>query len=530
MRALCSLAIGACCSLAWAQMPEPWRVEPELGAGLPQGQTWFGAGLWAADKHGPPATFVQSLGLGNARVGTGLFLEAGRTTGSWEIAGKVLLFKDPDGVSHGSLQQAHVRYQTSGGWRWGLEQEPLVWGYGLNGGYVLGEAARPVPKFRVETPFRALSLFRVPLGTWKGEFFLGRMESDRSLGENVQDPSYRSRRLKSNPQAPFLSGFRAEARFGESVEFYANWINLFGGSVRGVPMTEGYNLGEWVTALVGAKDALAEGSNLPDDPNGTIQSTYKNKARSASTSDVGFRLRSEHLERLFKARDVRFYVTRGSKAVNILFGSVIHQPLYTLSQDVQRDWRAVRDFDPMSIWKQKYRYWAPSPEVPNDVFGLLLAWDRFRIGLEHLDTSNRRVQVQGVPSPNGHRSFVSSNYPTGFYYYGDPLGTALGGEARVATLRLEWDPAPPWTLQTWVHSGDRPYLDSTQDWTLDHPGREPGDNRFLSVQQIVTYRAKGGLAVRGGMSYQHQTAVAYQTGIEGNGFRWFLELGWRWIP
>lgn len=528
MKELIRFVLGATCSVAIAQMPEGWRAEPPLGADIKQGQTWFGAGLWAADKQGPPAPFVQSLGLGNALVGTGISLEAGRRSGSWEMAGKVILYKDPDGKSSGSLQQGHLWYRTAGGWLWGLEREPLVWGYGLNGGYVLGEASRPFPKARLETPFHAMKPFGVSLGSWKGEFFWGKMESRRSLGEEVQDPSYRSRNLAANPQGPFLSGFRAEARFGDDAEFYLNWINLFGGSVQGRSMTEGYNAADWLTAILGIKDSLAEGNNLPDDPNAPQGNTYKNKARSASTSDVGFRWRFRPLETFLDARDVRFYITRGSKAVNTLYGSAFHQPLYTLGLDVQKDFWAARDVAPKRIWDQKYRYWLPSPEVANDVVGFLFSWDRFRLGVEYLDASNGYQQFLDQPAPNGHRSFVSGIYPTGFYYYGDPLGTALGGEARVTTLRVEWDFNPSWSLQVWGHHGDRLYRDRTEDWMLDHPGQTTATNRFFGVQPILSYRQKDGLTARAGLSFQHQTAVDNQAGNPGNGFRWFVDLGWRW--
>lgn len=527
MKRLRGLALAGLGGLASAQMPEPWRVEPQLGAGTPAGPTWYGAGLWAADKHGPPATFVQSRGLGNALLGTGVSLEAGRASGAWDLAGKVILYRDPDGTARGDLEQGHLRYTSSGGWRWGFEQEPLVWGYGLNGGYTLGEAARPVPKFRVESSFRERSLLGIPLGAWKGEFFWGRLEARRTLGENVQDPSFRRRQLGADPQGPFLTGYRAEARFGDSLEFYLNWVNLFGGSVGGVSMTRGYGLGDWLTAMVGAKDALAEGSNSITDP--ALQShDYHNKARSASSSDVGMRFRSRPMERLLGAQDVRFYITRGSKAVNIIYGAAFRQPLYTLGQDLQMDWRAVRDLDPGRIWKRKARYWAPSPEVPNDVIGVLLAWERFRLGLEYLDTSNRRGQFEELPGPNGHRSFVHGLYLTGFYHHGDALGTALGGEAKVSTLRAEWDLGSAWTAQTWLHFGQRPYMDRTEDWLLDHPGRAPVDTSFWGLQQCVSYQGRSGFRLRGGASYQYQSAVAYQQGVAGNGFRWLLELGWRW--
>lgn len=522
---LAGLAAGPLC----AQMPPGWQEPRALGTSMPAGGAWYGAGFWAADHHGPPAPFIQSLGLGNSLVGGGMYLEAGRVSGPWDLAGQLLLYKDPNGGDRASLQQGHIAYTTRGGWRFGLEKEPLVWGYGLNGGYVLGSAARPFPRFRIRSPFRALSVAGVPLGVWKGQIFWGKLESRRTLGEDIQDPAYRATLLPQDPQGPLVSGVRAEARFGDDSEFYLNWLNLFAGTVQGRAMAQGYGLGDWFTAMFGLKDSLAEGSNLPSDPNAPQGHTYANKARSASTSDVGFRFRSRVVERWLGAQDVRFYVSRGSKAVNTLFGAVYHQPLYTLAQDVQRDWKAlVVSHSLGKIWNQKWRYWAPSPQVPNDTVGVTVAWSRLRLGLEYQDTSNEWDQVPGEPVPNGHRSFTNSIYPTGFYYLGDPLGTALGGEAHVATLRAEWQASPAWSFQTWLHHGARPFRDHVDLWTQVHPGETPGINRFLGLQETVTYRRPLGFRAQAGASWQHQDAVDYQSGVSGNGFRWFLETGWRW--
>ena len=55
----------------------------------------------------------------------------------------------------------------------------------------------------------------------------------------------------------------------------------------------------------------------------------------------------------------------------------------------------------------------------------------------------------------------------------------------VPTLRAEWEANHAWSFHAWLHRGGRPFRD-------------------------------------------HQDAVAYPSGVSGNGFRWFLETGWRW--
>jgi len=520
----CLLTLLLVCPLLQAQMPPTWSAEAALGAAFAKDQTWWGAGIWAADKHGPPATLVSSLGMGNALVGSGFSLEAGAKLGAWDFAGRVLLYRNAEGGSQGSLVQAHALYKSTGGWTLGLEKEPLVWGYGLNGGYLLGEAARPFPRFRLETPSSDWSLFNVPLGTWKGQLFLGKMESRRVLSEDIQDPSYRSRTIQQygEPQGPMLSGFRLEARFGR-IEGYANWINLFGGTLDGVGMTQGYGLKDYLTAFTGTKDAQAESDLDLGDPSQYHKvNDFHNNARSASNADVGVRVRLDFLEHLLSAQDVRFYVSRGSKAVNINYNVAWHRPLYYLGKDLQAMWPPTR------AWDRKYWYYAPGPQVPNDTVGVLLAWSDVRLGLEYLDTVNTANQFANRPVQYGHRSFTHGLYRTGFYYYGDPLGSGLGGEARYATLRGEWDGLPRCTLQTWIQAGQRPFRDVLADWSLDHPGKTPVDMRFEGIQQGLRWQLDPHLKVRAGYSWQHQNGIENQQGVSGNGFRWYLDCAWTW--
>jgi len=519
------LATGLLCASLRAQMPGAWHSEEPLGPGIQNGQLWWGAGIWAADKHGPPATLVQSLGLGNALVGSGFSLEAGAKLGAWDLGGRLFLYKNPAGESCVSLPQAHALFRSKGGWVAGLEKEPLVWGYGLNGGYLLGEAARPFARLRVETPFSDWSLFRVPLGAWKGQMFLGKLEARRVLSEDIQDPSYRSRAIQAygEPQGPMLSGFRLEARFGNAVECYANWINLFGGTLNGVSMTQGYGFKDYLTALTGTKDAQAEGDlDLGDPSQYQKVNNYRNKALSASNADAGFRLRLNALEKMLGAEDVHFYISRGSKAVNVNYKVAWHRPIYYLGKDLAATWPPTR------AWDRRYWYYAPGPQVPNDAIGLLMNWQTFRLGLEYLDTVNTANQFDLRPVQHGHRSFTHGLYKTGFYHYGDPLGSGLGGEARYTTVRCEWDLAERLTLQAWLQAGQRPFRDAPEDWVLDHPGKTPVDTQFAGIQQGIRWQVDPHLKVRAGYSWQHQNGVENQQGVSGNGFRWYLDFGWIW--
>lgn len=520
-----------------AQLPPGWSHQEALGAG--QSGAWYGAGVWAGDKHGVPATFVDSLGLGNALTGQGTHLEAGWHGRQLDVAGQINAWRDANGQSRLILQRFHLAYTSTGGWRTALEQEPLVWGYGLNGGYVLGEAARPFPRFRVESPFKDIRIFGVPLGTWKGQIFLGQVEGHKVIGEASQDRSYRSRAIADvgDPQRPFLSGLRLESKLGENTELYLNYINLFGGSRLGKSMTEGYRARHWLTSFFGLKDSYAEGNiDFRGEP-GVFAPVDTGPVNSTSTSDVGLRVRLSPLETLFKAKDVRFYVSRGAKAVNTRAQILFHRPGYAFSQDIQEDWRSLTH-SPLSPLNQRGRYVLPTTPVPNDAIGLLFNWARVRLGIEYLDTANSMLNPDR-PSLTNHRTFEGDPYLSGFYLEGDPLGNATAGETRTITLRTEVDWTPHWATRTWLLVGSRPfresiywnhrpYSDGLADWLLDHPGATPVRNGFFGFQQIVEWKPDASMRLRAGVSTQHQDAYLNVQGQGRTGFRWFLDLGWIW--
>ncbi|HZU53960.1 MAG TPA: capsule assembly Wzi family protein [Holophagaceae bacterium] len=526
------LVLAAAAAPLSGQVPLGWAYRAPLGEDMKPGP-WIGAGLWSAAKGGPIAPLEESLGYGNALTGSGVEIEGGWKRGGWDLAAQVMGYRDTDGLTHASLFRGHATFRSQGGWRFSLEKEPLVWGYGLNGGYLLGEASQPVPKLLLSSPYRAISLFSVPLGSWKGSVFLGKLEGPNIVPETSQLWSYKTRIFAAGqaPVHPFLSGIRGEARFGDSVEFYMNWINLFGGTIDGRRVDEGYTLKNYVTVFLGAKDTAAEGGFDFNRPGGVPpQGT---PVISASNSDVGMRIRLDALAKALSARNVWVYVSRGSKAVNISYGPFLHQPGVYLGKDLDADWKDISYLHIGKIWSRTYRYTAPSPVVPNDGFGILAEWGAWKWGLEYLDTINTRNQFGGIGVIGrdvelGHRSFTHAFYQGGFYEEGDPLGSALGGEARYTTLHAEWRPAPAWQVQGWFQSGDRPFRDVTADWLLDHPGASPVRDHFVQAQGVVSYQGAGGLRLRLGASVQRHSAVRNVQGDHGTGSRGFIEAGWRW--
>lgn len=500
-------------------MPESWRVNKPLGEGLGAESPWFGVGTWAADGHGPQGTFVNSLGMGNALKGVGLHLEGGVQLKDWDLALQGMAIRNPQGQTYLSLYRGHITHKSSKGWIASLEQEPLVWGYGLNGGYLLGEAARPFPRLRVESPMTHLQWGNVHFGTWGFQAFMGRLEKDRVLSDSIQDLSYRRTILSDDPSAPIFNGYRVQAVFADVMEFYVNYTNLWGGTRQGKSMTEGYNFGEYLTAMFGLKDQLAEGNVNFSDPN-RPDPTYKNNARSASNLDLGARLRLRFLEQALDAKTIHAYISRGSKNTWWPINVFIHKPVYYLGKDIEKDGKNILTGGYSWFWYEKERKSVPNLVAPNDTAGLLITWPDVRLGLEYSDTTNR--------ASTGIKPFVTGVYPTGFYSYGDPLGNAIGGEAQTATLRLDIDPNPRLTTSTWLHVGHRPFRDDLSLWVAEHPYASPAKNRFVGLQQTVNWKLRPMTTVGFGASWQRQSAVEHVEGRQGNSFRWYADLSHRW--
>jgi hypothetical protein len=506
-----------------SQAPEGWNARQVLGADVPKDvASWLGGGVWAANQSGSPATLIDSLGMGNSLTGAGISVEGGINREAWSFAVKALAFRDQMGGDRLTIHQGHLSWQSQGGWKLGLEDEPLVWGYGLTGGYLLGEADRPFPRFRVASPHTQLRLLGVSLGTWGFQWFMGKLENDRRIPDNSQEPAYLAALIQANgePEAPLFSGYRVDGSFHDGkIECYANWTVLWGGTRNGVAMTSGYNLKDYLTAMTGLKDPLAETSINFSDPNHPAPK-YVNGALSSTNFDLGMRFQLEPLANLFSAEHSWGYISRGTKGMTLEWGVLIHKPLYWIGQDVSRDMRYALETNYRRAWYDVNNKVVPNLIVPDDTFGVLFQWPGIRLGIERRSTSN--------PAGPGYRSFVNNIYNVGFYRDGDPLGEALGGEADFTTLRLECDVTSRLTSTFWFIRGDRPFRDAPNLWAAAYPGAIPSEDRFTDVQGELAWNMDGARTVRAGCAWEGRSAVNYILGNQGNGFRWFVELSARW--
>ena len=365
-----------------AQAPPGWYQRTALGSDVPGQGAWYGGGLWAGDHHAFAPTLTDSLGLGNAITGGGFHLELGYRKGPWDMAAEGLGNRNPAGQSYITLYRSHLWYRGDHGWQGGFEQEPLVWGYGLNGGYLLGEAARPFPRLRVESPMADLRILGVPLGRWGWQAFMGRMENHPVVSSSIQNPSFTDRAIASGgtPVAPFLMGYRIQAEFGPLMEFYLNLVDLWGGTLNGRSMIQGYNAVDLATAMLGIKDGLTE-ANSDYAAGAAVPTSAPTKAVSASEIDVGFRLQTPALARAAGAESSYLYVSRGSKSAAWPIGVFFQRPAHYLGKDISFDVSNLSKGHLGTWWTSQYRYTAPTIQQPNDTVGVLVDWSRVRAGL-----------------------------------------------------------------------------------------------------------------------------------------------------
>lgn len=196
------------------QSPLPPLSLPSLEVG------WGGAGA-----DGVYAPLTGGEGLGHGTRGWGLGLQGRYVRGGWSVSTTFLALRDR-GHTSGTLQRAALAYQAESGWRAALELAPFAWGAGLNGGDLLGDAARPFPRLSLTTPEAAL-----PLGRWRAEAFAGRLERDRPIPDWMPDREMRTAAQAAgfDLQKPMLWGGLLRASFGALMEANLGVVTMAGG-------------------------------------------------------------------------------------------------------------------------------------------------------------------------------------------------------------------------------------------------------------------------------------------------------------
>jgi len=191
----------------------------------PSSMPSFEVGWGGASSEGGYAPLVGGEGLGTGTQGWGLGLQGRYTRGGWSFSATALALRDR-GHTLGVLQRAALAYQTESGWRMALEQAPFAWGSGLNGGDLLGDAARSFPRLSLATPEAAL-----PLGRWRLEAFAGRLERDRPIPEWLPDRDARleARAAGFDLHRPLLWGGLVRTAFGSRVETTFGAVTMEGG-------------------------------------------------------------------------------------------------------------------------------------------------------------------------------------------------------------------------------------------------------------------------------------------------------------
>ncbi len=185
----------------------------------------FEVGFGGAGSDGAYTPLTGGEGLGHGTEGWGLGLQGRYVLGGLSFSATTLVLRD-HGRTTGILQRAALAYQTDSGWRAALEQAPFAWGSGLNGGDLLGDAARPFPRLSLSTPEATL-----PWGRWRGEAFAGRLEGDRPIPEWMTDGDTRitARAAGLDLHRPILWGGLVRTSFGALVETSLGVVTMEGG-------------------------------------------------------------------------------------------------------------------------------------------------------------------------------------------------------------------------------------------------------------------------------------------------------------
>lgn len=403
----------------------------------PQEGLAFSAGLLSAshDADSPWMPLIHGTGLGTVTLGQGLVLQGSWVHDGWEISAVGTGLKDFDNrMTRGRLLEFTLVKHTRSGWRWGLEKKPLQWGYGLFGGYLMGDSNDPVPRLILDSRSADLHLFGVPLGAWRFETFLGQLEWNRQIPAWVSDPQYVRHVLdtQGDIRRPNLSGFRLRAAFGPNVDMNFGVVSRWGGvDANGQNIMKGLSWWNYPLGYLGAENlVVAEASGNAQNPDPTkrfvVPPDYHNISN--AVADVELRIRfPETAAKWFGAKGMALYLSRGANNVNWQWKDFVKHPFSAWSHDLRFvgnkvSHLAVTGSAPDTLWGWAYAEGTPGLVHINDTVGVQWVYDRWDLGLELSDLHN-----QPYPAST-FRTYENEKFISGHSRYGDSLGQPLGAE------------------------------------------------------------------------------------------------------
>ena len=498
-----------------AEIVDPDQVPPEPLV------AWEVGTFVAVRRRSDWMPLIEGEGLGSALQGAGVMAGAGWTGNGWTLRGRILAFRERStDATRIRLHELEATKTTKGGWRFGFVQGPLAWGYGMAGGYLMGASHLPFLRTVVESPERDLSLFGVPLGRWKVETFLGRLEWNRQVPEWISNPTDVARSLgaQGDRRRPEISGTRFKARFGELFEMNLGAVSRWGG-VRsdGSRVMGGANIGDYLLAYLGAENlvvAEATGNAQDPDPTKRYQNNPNYKNLSNAVADVEFRLRLPTVAKATGAIGFAIYLSRGASNVNWQWKDFLRNPSAAIRHDLTFYWqqlskpgaRLLRS-DPNSFWGWGYSQAAPSLTHVNDTFGIQWVYDTWDLGAEISDTRN-----QTYPGST-FRTYGNGAFLSGHSRYGDSLGQAFGGEVYRQSLAWAWRPRVGQEVRILISDGIRVPRDIPQ------AGEAPGmDDHFTTVQVDVhqrwgLYRLGGSVALEDHRAWEYISGQRHRNAI-----------------
>ncbi len=386
------------------------------------------------DSASPWMPLIHGLGLGSTTLGQGVVLSGRKVLDGWEVSATGTALRDFDSpMTRARLLEFSLIKHTEGGWRWGVEKKPFQWGYGLFGGYLIGDSSDPVPRLVLESPMADMSLFGVPLGTWGFDTFLGQLEWDRRIPSWISNPQAMQESLASQGdlRRPNLSGLRLKAAFGPHVDMNFAVVSKWGGvDASGRNIMQGLSAWNYPLAYLAAENiAVAETTGNVEDPN--INNSFRPPSSyhniSNGLADVEVRVRfPETAVRWFGANGLAVYLSRGASAVNWQWKDFLKHPFSAWSHDLRFLANQMasnpKGSDPDSVWGWAYAQGTPGLVHINDKLGAQWVFDRWDLGIELADLHN-----QEYPSST-FRVYGNGRVLSGHSHLGDSLGEPLGGE------------------------------------------------------------------------------------------------------